>query len=715
MTMRKYLRVLFGLLLLTPALASGQLQVFRYVNDSEIQLIDHPVYTYTGPEDPTDQDLISDANYERLPVQVPNLGISDVPVYMRFSIENLSRNSNLALQCDNPILDHIVVYEIRPEGVFQLAEAGEVFPFSTNKQLNPDYLFELEMPIGKTRDFLIKVYSGEQLNLPFQIGTSEAFVSRQMNKNVFFSIYFGIVLVMLVYNLFVYLSIKDRTYLFYVLNVFFVGGVQLVLNGYGNRFFWPLCEWMRLHDTYLGGAASGISSVIFAQAFLKIRFHAKWLNYILNVYIALYGLSIVFALIGQLNWSYSLINFCGAAAFLLLIAAIIAARKGFRAARFYLLAWTIFLLGVTSFVLKDFGILPYNSFTLYSLAAGSAMEMILISFALADRINVLKKEKEESQLKALNILKQNELMVKEQNLMLEGKVDERTRELKRSNMELKEALQNLKETQTQLVEAEKMASLGQLTAGIAHELNNPINFVSSNVNPLKRDINDILDLVDRYDQAILEEDIRAKLVEIKAYKEEIDLPYLRQEIDKLLNGISIGATRTAEIVKGLRMFSRLDEQDLKHVNVADCIESSLVILRSELKHRATVVKDFKPVEQIDCFPGKLNQVFVNLLSNSIQAIAKAGLPPEEGTIQIKLDQDAGHVYVAIKDNGIGMDEKVKSRIFEPFFTTKGVGEGTGLGMSIVLGIINDHKGRIEVQSSPGAGTEIIITLPRNLR
>lgn len=712
--MRFYLGIMLLVLSVVPIGSFGQLQAFRYVNDSEIQLIDHPMYQYIGPESPSETDLLDEENYERLPVQVPNLGVHKDPVYLRFSIENLSRNTSLAIKIDNPVLDRINFYEIVPVGLVRLAEDGEALTYISQKKHQPEFMFRIELPIGNTREFLVEIQSGEQLNIPIQVGRPDMIIDRQLNKNIFFSIYLGIVFVMFIYNLFVYASVRDKTYLIYVINVAMVGMTQIVLNGYGNKFMWSDWQWMRLHDTYLFGALSGITTVVFAQYFLKIKRYAKILNWILNGYLVLYSISIILTFSNQLNLSFNIINFSAAASILLVIAAILGIREGQREAKFYLIAWTFFLLGVTFYVLKDYGILPYNSFTLYSLAAGSAIELILISIALADRINVLKKEKEDSQLKALNILKQNQKIVKEQNVVLEAKVEERTRELKRSNLELKEALQNLKETQSQLVEAEKMASLGQLTAGIAHELNNPINFVSSNVNPLRRDIDDILDLLDSYDKALDEGNLEEKLPELHRMKEELEIPVLKEEIDQLLNGISIGASRTAEIVKGLRMFSRLDEQDLKKANLADCIDSSLIILRSEIKHKATVVKDFKPVSEIDCFPGKLNQVFINLLSNSVQAISRAGLSSEEGTISIKLHQDDKHIYVSIKDNGAGMDEKTKARIFEPFFTTKGVGEGTGLGMSIVLGIINDHNGRIEVQSSPQVGTEIIITLPRNL-
>lgn len=688
---------------------------FRFVNQNEVGLLLHPVYLYSGGDTfPTASQLMDDSKFTLLPPQVPNLSVTNAPVYLRFRIENLSMQRELAIQCSNPILDHILLMEIAADGLDTIDVQGEIQPFSSRFNGSPNFIFPVDIDINHAKEFILEVSSGEQLLLPLEIGITTVLAERQHNKDLIFALYSGIVLVMLIYNLFIFFSVKDKSYLYYVINMLFVGLLQLTLNGYSDKYFWCNWDWMRLSDTYLIGALSGITTVVFAQNFLNIKKHVPKLNIVLNIYIGLYVVALILAAGGYYNISYNLINFNGAASFLLLFAAYRGVKRGFRPARFYLIAWTIFLAGVTLFVLKDFGVLPYNNFTLYALPLGSALEIILISFALADRINILKLEKEESQMRALKVLRQNEQMIKEQNVMLEAKVEERTHELRRSNIELKEAVQNLKDTQIQLVESEKMASLGQLTAGVAHELNNPINFVSGNVQPLKRDVEELLELVEMYERRISGNDTSISDEEFEAKKAEIDLELLKLEIPKLLDGISIGASRTSEIVKGLRMFSRLDEQDLKVVSIVECLESSLIILKGELRSKATVIKDYQHLDPINCYPGKINQVFVNLISNALFAIRKAGKTAEDGILTVKAHQTAKHVIVSIKDNGVGMDEHTRMRIFEPFFTTKSVGDGTGLGMAIVLGIVNDHKGRIEVESSLGYGTEIILTLPRDL-
>ena len=285
-------------------------------------------------------------------------------------------------------------------------------------------------------------------------------------------------------------------------------------------------------------------------------------------------------------------------------------------------------------------------------------------------------------------------------------------ELQASNEELAKTLHELKETETQLVESEKMASLGQLTAGIAHEINNPINFVTSNVSPLKRDVELLVELINDIEEIVVkDQSAEDKKKEIEEKKEELDFDYLREEINFLIKGISDGASRTAEIVKGLRVFSRLDEDDLKKADINEGLDSTLVIVNHLLSNAITVEKSYAGIPLVECFPGKLNQVFLNMMSNSIHAIVKKWADQPGGKLTLTTWADEYQVFVSIKDNGTGMDEYTKKKLFEPFFTTKEVGEGTGLGLSIAYNTIKKHNGSIEVNSTEGEGTEFIIGVP----
>ncbi|WP_461487234.1 ATP-binding protein [Pedobacter sp.] len=389
-------------------------------------------------------------------------------------------------------------------------------------------------------------------------------------------------------------------------------------------------------------------------------------------------------------------------------------KKRYRPAGFYLVAWSILLIGAILFILKDYGIIPYNSITIYLLQITSAIEVVLLSFALADKINYFKKENELAQVQALNASLENQKLIKEQNIVLERKVKERTEELESANDTLNLTLNNLKSAQSQLVDAEKMAALGQLTAGIAHEINNPINFVTSNVKPLQLDIDDLKDIIKKYESIDFDKDIKSQILEIEAYKKQIDLAFINNEIVSLLSGISEGAKRTAEIIRSLRNFSRVDETDMKPIDLNEGLISTLILVKSTLPDNLTVIKDLGNLPKVECMPGKINQVFMNLVSNAVQAIKSKEIQAEEEFLTIKSWYDNQQVFISIKDTGIGMTEEVRHRIFEPFFTTKDIGEGTGLGLSIVFSIIEKHKGHVEVISEPGKGTEFIIILQVNI-
>jgi signal transduction histidine kinase len=289
------------------------------------------------------------------------------------------------------------------------------------------------------------------------------------------------------------------------------------------------------------------------------------------------------------------------------------------------------------------------------------------------------------------------------NRGLEAKVHARTQELAHANDELRGAMGRLKDTQAQLVHSEKMASLGQLVAGVAHEINNPLNFVVNGVGPLKEAIGDVLEVLERSRSlGSLSEADRRCLAELE---EEVDLVGSVDCVSDLMGAIEEGARRAAVIVQHLRSFSRLDEAELKRANIHDGIEGSLSLMRPRLRDRIEIVREFGDVPEFDCRPAHLNQVFMNLLSNAEQAIEG------KGTITIRTGVEGKRIFVEVADTGCGIDEQNLDRIFEPFFTTKDVGRGTGLGLSISFGIVESHNGSIEVQTEKGKGSTFTVWIP----
>ena len=338
---------------------------------------------------------------------------------------------------------------------------------------------------------------------------------------------------------------------------------------------------------------------------------------------------------------------------------------------------------------------------------------MLFSISLAEKINFYRRQTAEIQTLSLTIARENERLITEQNILLETEVNARTQQLIEANADLSKTIEDLKSTQMKLVETEKMASLGQLTAGIAHEINNPINFVGSNVKPLRLDFLELFNLIDRYNAAGLSPNKDEMLIAAEQYREQIDLVFLKQEILSLLDGIEEGASRTTEIVQSLRTFSRTDELVLKPADLNTAVLNTLILLRSTIPYNIEIKTVLNKLPLLNCYPGKINQVLMNLINNSIQAI-KSKKVNEHNYITITTTEFPEYISVKIDDTGIGMSTEVKQRIFEPFYTTKSVGEGTGLGLSIVFGIIEDHRGTITVNSEPGKGTSFTITLPKNL-
>ncbi|MEH2086445.1 sensor histidine kinase [Nostoc sp.] len=287
---------------------------------------------------------------------------------------------------------------------------------------------------------------------------------------------------------------------------------------------------------------------------------------------------------------------------------------------------------------------------------------------------------------------------------------------------LEKSLRELQQTQAQLVQAEKMSSLGQLVAGVAHEINNPVNFIYGNLKYTKDYTQCLLKLVHIYQQVYTN-----PVSEIQECIKEIELDFLLDDLPKILNSMEVGAERISEIVLSLRNFSRLDEAEKKRVDIHQGLDSTLLILQSRFKNSVDrpgirVVKNYGDLPLVDCYAGQLNQVFMNIISNAIDALdnydsrrAIAEIHANPNIITITTEIIETNCVIRIADNGSGITEAVKERLFDPFFTTKPVGKGTGLGLSISYQIIVEkHGGTLRCVSEPGQGTEFWIEIPLSM-
>lgn len=290
---------------------------------------------------------------------------------------------------------------------------------------------------------------------------------------------------------------------------------------------------------------------------------------------------------------------------------------------------------------------------------------------------------------------------------LEQLVEQRTEALTLASQALQQEIDERKQLQSQLIQSEKLASLGQMAAGVAHEINNPVGFVTSNLGTLESDFKQLQRMLDAYQQAEAALAPGDCLEQLSALRNELDLDFLKEDIPILIRESKDGIGRVTQIVKDLKNFSRVDnDEQWQWANLQQGIDSTLNIVASELKHKADVIKHYQPLPEIECLASQINQVVMNLVINAAQAMG-----PERGTITLSNGVEGDRVWLEVADNGCGIAPHSLQKIFDPFFTTKPVGEGTGLGLSLSYGIVKKHHGDISVSSEVGRGTTFRVVLP----
>lgn len=296
------------------------------------------------------------------------------------------------------------------------------------------------------------------------------------------------------------------------------------------------------------------------------------------------------------------------------------------------------------------------------------------------------------------------------NKSLEDRVKQRTSELQDKNRQLEQANKDIKEAQSRLLQSEKMASVGVLAAGVAHEINNPLGFVMSNLGTLDEYVTNYRTLVSEYEKLFVLKDSserKEQFQKIKAMREDFDIEFMNEDLDGLLQDTQEGSVRVRDIVKGLKAFSHVDQSDeMQLTDINDCIKATLKVANNELKYHCEVITSLGEIPQTYCMAGQIKQVILNMLLNAAHAIKG------KGKIEVATSQVGDRIELSIRDNGCGIDTADQGKLFDPFFTTKEVGEGTGLGLSISYGIIvDDHKGDIRVESELGEGSCFTIVIP----
>lgn len=648
-------------------------------------------------------------NFIKLNKAVCNFGMTASPYWIKCSLRN-ETDEKIYLELGNPTLTDVQLYEFDANGQLKSRHhSGNWQPFENWEVQDLDFRIPLYAPPHTMETFFLRVqhYRGTQFTL--NAGTEAALYIVSTPRRMFEMIYYGIMAVMVLYNFFIYLTLKDKAYLYYVVYTFLMGLLNAVVNGDTFKYLWPDAPVLN-HFIDVITCSVTAASILFAIHFLLTRLNALFFHKLLRGLLITYASILLIILIqrfvlkGNMQAMTALFAFVAFVTFGLIVtlflAGIIVLRNGYQPARFYLVAWSFLLVSVIIFLLKDFDVLPYTFFTVKAMQIGSAAEALLLSMALANRINLLKKEKEEAQLQTLQSLEENKKLITEQNVLLEKKVGERTLELKEANKQLLTAIKNLEETQTQLIQKEKMASLGELTAGIAHEIRNPLNFINnfSEVNT----------------ELIAELKIEIDKGNIEAVKTIAD--NLKENEQK----INRHGKRADSIVKGMLQHSRVSKGQKESTDINVLVDEYLKLsyhgLRAKDKNfNAQLQSDFDShIGKLSIVPQEIGRILINLFSNAFYAVQQKKQQLKgayEPVVAVSTRKVNDKVQISIRDNGNGIPQKIVDKIFQPFFTTKPTGEGTGLGLSLSYDIAKAHGGELKVDSKEGEGATFTLTLP----
>jgi signal transduction histidine kinase len=719
-------------------------------------------------------------------------GFVNAAYWLRFTINNPGdRQAKYYLQVEYPLLDYLDLYSMDRGGEsgYRVVKTGDHQSFWDRPIKHTDFVFELVLEAGATQEYFLRCQTSSSMNLPLMLLSQSALEEQLSTKKMMLGFYFGILLVMLVHNLFIYFSIRDNAYLHYVLFVAFYLLFQFSLNGITFQYLWPDMIWWGNNCIPLFLFAAYYFGTKFTRTILNSRQIAPRLDTTLLWLQRIAFCGLFFPFFAGYAISIRFGTLLAMTVFVYIITGFLCMIRGYRPAVYYFVAWPVSMIGVTLYSMKTFGLLPHNFITNWGIQIGSAWEVILFSMSLADRFHLMKKEQERLQVEHAGQLQEANKRLETSNAELHQEVVERrriegalreSRETARALLNAplnvaallddngivldandtlaadlgttvkdlvgthlwghfphdpvveqrkhyaavvlktgkpvrfedsrrqlwydnvffpvmdgegvvnkvavlgydiskrKEAEQRRQELEIKALAQAKLASLGEMATGIAHEINQPLSYIKVIYESTLMDIRER-----RLNEEEVADDCREALRQVH---------------------------RISKIIEHMRVFGRTDLEYSERVYLPQVFDNAMTIFGERLR-LANIEIRCEADENLPAVSGnknKLEQVFINLLQNSRDALAE-----KEGgliVIEMRYEAEADVVSIVFGDNGAGIEAAAKEKIFEPFFTTKEVGKGTGLGLAIVYGIVREHNGSVSCESEPGRGSRFLFEI-----
>ncbi len=682
-------------------------------------------------------------------------GFTRSAYWVRLSVRNADEHSILRLlELSYPHYSKVELYQPDQNGVYQVTTLGNMLPFSSRPIPNRNFVFPLTLPAHSEQVLYLFLQSNDAMIIPIKLWDAKAFYVYERNDYFAQAWYFGLALGMILFNLLLYLALRDTAYLVYST---FVGLSMLTvaaLNGMGKEFLWPNAGlWSDVAHFVLLSIAGGVI-VQFLRLMLETKKRVPRLDKVLVVAMCGFVLQAILYAFSLQHTAWLIVFVDVVLGVVMVSVAVYCAFKRIRSSYFFLMAFSMLTMGALSVACRSMGWVSSNVFTVNGFQFGGAGEMLLLAFALADRFIEIRRKQGEAESDALRA-RADVLQAQNAALLAQAQAQAAQSET---------AL-----AQSQLAQSEKMAALGQLVASVAHEINAPIGAVKLNGGNISDALGNALMNMPKLFQTLDDENVSRFLqlienanssAELLSSRQErastllmtqqleaaglgnarqkaailvqlhaqpllpVCLPLLQHpECDLILDTASsmatiIGSThninmavdRVAKLVLALKSFSRVDQKAERiQARLSDGIETVLMIYHGQIKQGVDVVREYEEIPPIFCLPDELNQVWTNLIHNALFAMNY------EGVLTVRIRQENNEAVVSVGDTGCGIPEAVQAKIFDAFFTTKSVGEGSGLGLDIVKKIIEKHQGRITVQSQVGVGTTFFVYLPYGAR